>query len=42
MVGDQVRSCRLHKSDHTSFIAPWCNNRGGKAVGLRRRGIKVQ
>jgi hypothetical protein len=22
----------------TSFIAPRCNNRGGKAAGLRRRG----
>jgi hypothetical protein len=26
----------------TSFVAPWCNNRGGKAAGLRRRGKKAQ
>jgi hypothetical protein len=25
-----------------SFIAPWCNNRGGKAAGLCRCGKKVQ
>jgi hypothetical protein len=24
------------------FIAPWCNNQGGKAVGLHRRGKKEQ
>jgi hypothetical protein len=24
-----------------SFIAPWCNNRGGKAAGLRRHGKKA-
>jgi hypothetical protein len=26
----------------TNFIAPWCNNRGGKAAGLHRRGEKAQ
>jgi hypothetical protein len=25
-----------------SFIAPWCNNRGGKAAGLHMRDKKAQ
>jgi hypothetical protein len=31
-----VGRCRLCRSYHTSFIAPWCNNRGGEAAGLRK------
>jgi hypothetical protein len=41
MVGDHVGRCRLHRSDRTSFIAPWCNNRGGKVVGLHMCGKKA-
>jgi hypothetical protein len=32
-VGDHAGRCRLRRSDHTSFIATWCNNRGGKRLG---------
>jgi hypothetical protein len=42
MVGDHVGRCMLCSSDHTSFIANWCNNRGGKAAGLRTHGKKAQ
>jgi hypothetical protein len=41
MVGDHVGRFRLRRSD-CSFIAPWCNNRGGKVAGLHRRDKKVQ
>jgi hypothetical protein len=33
---------RLSRSYHDSFIASRCNNRGGKAAGLRRHGKKAQ
>jgi hypothetical protein len=39
-VGDHARRCRLRRSDRASFIAPWCNNRGGKAARLRMHGKK--
>jgi hypothetical protein len=39
---DCAERCRLRRSDHANFIAPRCNNRGGKAVGLRRHGKKAQ
>jgi hypothetical protein len=31
-MGDCVRGCRLCTRVTTSFIALWCNNRGGKAA----------
>jgi hypothetical protein len=40
--GYRVGGCRLHRSYQVNFIAPRCNSRGGKAVGLRRCGEKVQ
>jgi hypothetical protein len=41
-VGDHAGRCRLCCVGATaSFIAPWCNNRGGKAAGLRKRGKKA-
>jgi hypothetical protein len=30
--------CMLYRNYQASFIAPRCNNRGGKAAGLHRRG----
>jgi hypothetical protein len=32
----------LHMSYQASFIAPWCNSRGSKVVGLYRRSKKAQ
>jgi hypothetical protein len=40
-VGDPAGRCELSRSDHTRFIALWCNNRGGKAARLRRHGKKA-
>jgi hypothetical protein len=37
-----VGRCRLSRSYHASFIASWCNNRGGEAAGLHRHDKKVQ
>jgi hypothetical protein len=42
MVVDHAGICRLRRSSHASFIAPRCNNRGGKVIGLRRCGKKAQ
>jgi hypothetical protein len=42
MVGDHVGRCRLHRSDHTKFMYPQCNNRGGEVARLHRCGKKVQ
>jgi hypothetical protein len=42
MVGDRAGRGRLCRSDHASFIAMMCNNRGGKAAGLHKRSKKVQ
>jgi hypothetical protein len=39
MVEDCAGGCRLRRSDHANFIAPRCNNRGGKAARLCRRNI---
>jgi hypothetical protein len=39
MVEDYVGGCRLCRSDHANFIAPRCNNQGGKEARLRRRNI---
>jgi hypothetical protein len=36
MVGDHAGRFRLRRSNHASFIAPRCNNRGGKVAGLRK------
>jgi hypothetical protein len=41
-MGDHARGRRLHAGAITSFIAPRCNNRGGKAVGPCRRCKKAQ
>jgi hypothetical protein len=40
-VGGRTGKCRLCRSNHASFIAPRCNNRGGKAAGLHKCGIKA-
>jgi hypothetical protein len=42
MVGDHAGRCRLRRSDHASFIAPCCKNRGGKAARLHNHGKKAQ
>jgi hypothetical protein len=42
MVGYRVGRCRMRGSYHASFIAPRCNNQGGKVAGLRRHGKKGQ
>jgi hypothetical protein len=42
MVGDHARSCRLRSGDNASFIAPRCNNRGGRAAGHHRSSKKAQ
>jgi hypothetical protein len=42
-MGDRTRGHRLCVGATTSFIAPWCNNRGGKAAALAgaiKRGSK--
>jgi hypothetical protein len=42
MMGDHAGRCRLRRSEHASFIAPRCNNQGGKVAGFCRRGKKAQ
>jgi hypothetical protein len=42
MMGDREERCRRHRSDHTSYVAPRCNNHGGITAGLRRHHKKVQ
>jgi hypothetical protein len=42
MMGDCVRRCRVRVGATASFIDPWCNNRGGKAVGPCRCYKKTQ
>jgi hypothetical protein len=41
-VGYRVGRCVWHRSDHPSFIAPRCNNQGGKVARFRRHGKKAQ
>jgi hypothetical protein len=41
-VGYHAGRCRFRRSDHSSFISPRCNNRGGEVAGLRRRGKRAQ
>jgi hypothetical protein len=40
-MGDRAGGRRLCAGVIDSFIAPWCNNQGGKAVGPCRRGKKA-